>query len=300
VETRRLRRIRPQPTPVRSRGWQRRQNVAPGQHGDREEIGGLLKVLARERSFRLPVLPRKCGMPAIFLCVCVCVVTAEVIGVPMKLRPTGIAVLSCVFGMLLSRLMVSQRQSLALRQLTGTDDLRAIGPLVSALSWPETSLRRAAAAALTRLLPQLQEPDAVLLDAATRRLLNRRLARSKAVREPGLALAILTALAQVGDRHAIEYVRPLTCLRVRTETEQRLKLPARACLSSISARLNVEPSDCAELVGCHDLDRGEGPSDVSAMRGEEATCMPILSGIAPGPMRPGEFRRSDDNLQNTS
>ena len=240
METRRLRRIKPQPTPARRLPWLRPNQAPSRQQNEHEEIVEPLALLARESFCRIPLLAGRARWFVILLCALSWNVAAERIRVPLDLRLAWTVVLSLMSSIVLTRLMVSRRQSDALRQLTGSDDLRAIGPLTIALNWPEISLRNAAAVALTRLLPRLQAADATLLDDSTRSRLYRHMMKSKTMTQQHLALAILKSLEQAGDSSTVHYVRTLASRRVITDQDQRLRLAARACLIQLDARLGTE------------------------------------------------------------
>ncbi len=98
------------------------------------------------------------------------------------------------------------------KQLAQYDDKRAVGPLLEALRYDNSSTVNAATVALIRLLPQLRASDRHLLTAEHRSFMNGLLGASVLLgppKAPALILAMLKALGQVGDSGAIGVVEKL-------------------------------------------------------------------------------------------
>ena len=98
------------------------------------------------------------------------------------------------------------------KQLAQYDDKRAVGPLLEALAYDDTSTGPPARTALMRLLPQLHASDSRLLTVEHRAILNGLLDASAKRLIPAqfpLLLTVLQAFKQIGDARAIPEVRKL-------------------------------------------------------------------------------------------
>lgn len=92
-----------------------------------------------------------------------------------------------------------------LAALSKVTDVRMVGPLALCLSDKDAEVRRLAADTLTRLLPQVKASDRIFLSAAE----HEELLKALHGKNLALKLAILQALAQIGDERALPAVRRL-------------------------------------------------------------------------------------------
>jgi len=136
-----------------------------------------------------------------------------------------------------TRVQVDAAQVLAM-----LDDMRAVGPLAEALEYQEWQLpraRSAAAEALIRLLPRLQPKDAGLLDAHQRACLYRALVLPSP-ESPRLPIAILHALACIGDAAALPAMERLTRHTPLTQPQKQIQEEAQQAARLLRARLEGE------------------------------------------------------------
>lgn len=125
--------------------------------------------------------------------------------------------------------------------------------------------RRGIYQALALVLPQLQASDAGLLTSTHRIQLNQLLSMemdSTFRYTPNLdcTLAVLKALEQVGDSHAIPRVELLVNRRPRTERQRKIQRAAQACLplltvnaSAVEARQTLLRYSSANEMGADSL-----------------------------------------------
>lgn len=119
-------------------------------------------------------------------------------------------------------------------------DLLLIGPLVEALELPEHPVRLSAASRLIALLPRLHEGDFDYLDEVQRQTLRRVLSHT---RNPGLACAILAAVAQIGRAEDLRVVERLAAGQRASMRSEEVLSAARHCLAALrdrSARPKVD------------------------------------------------------------
>lgn len=116
------------------------------------------------------------------------------------------------------------------------DDISVVGPLTEALEYRNRAVREAAATSLIRLLPRLQATDTDLLTFAQRGNLHRALLRDNVE----LALAILSALEQVGDGRAIPNVQKLASGFGLAHQEKRVQESARQTLACLRQRVELQ------------------------------------------------------------
>jgi len=142
------------------------------------------------------------------------------------------------FSALMSLLAVSEMQKGAARAAARFQDPRCAGPLAEALDFGDKGLRAEAERALIGLLPRLRASDADLLSPAQRKSLHRALGRPN----QELALAVLSALEQVGDESSLEAVRQLAEAapgsRGRGWPSSRVVEAARECLPALEERVD--------------------------------------------------------------
>jgi hypothetical protein len=117
-----------------------------------------------------------------------------------------------------------------MRRLAEFDDVAGVGALAETLEWPDRRVQDMAARALVRLLPKLRASDGRLLSPAQRGCLYRMLSMRHIGRDGALALAILEALQQVGDKAAIPYVERLARSTALTPTQRKVRQAAEECL----------------------------------------------------------------------
>jgi hypothetical protein len=237
VETKRLKRIKPQPVPRRHLFRCRRHNRPERAQNTENELDALLAQWRRTMRFRRPVLSKRvANLLLLVLAVILFSWFASALSMPVPWRLLAVVAILLPVTFLLMRLTVSDRLFLMSLQLSGCDDVRAIPALVRALCLPDGWARVAAARALTRLLPRLRPCDSGLLDAAARSRLRQQLRRYRAMRTPELAFAILLALEEVGDARDIPTLTTLIRRCGRSSVEQRLRQAAQSCLARLAAR----------------------------------------------------------------
>jgi hypothetical protein len=130
----------------------------------------------------------------------------------------------------LYRVSLSSKRVAMMRKQAQQRDLKAVGLLAEALSWPEQAIQNEAGAALTVLLPLLKANNAALLTAAQRECLHQRLTLQNARTGSGLMVAILQSFQQIGDNAAIPYVERLAEAVPQSPQESRVVKEAQECL----------------------------------------------------------------------
>lgn len=130
----------------------------------------------------------------------------------------------------------------AVRALANTEDLGAVGAMIEALFTSETS-NSIAGSVLIRLLPRMCQEDAALLSPAQRQLLRKALLQATNQRalsryNPTLALAILKALARIGEAEDLSALEKVLQRRVKPTEQKRLADAATGCHTYLTARLN--------------------------------------------------------------
>jgi hypothetical protein len=126
-----------------------------------------------------------------------------------------------LLGSVIVTVMVSRSQHNAAYLLAKHfEDVSIIGPLAEALEYRSRPVREAAAAALIRLLPRVQESDADLLTSEQRSNLHSALMN----KNPELVLAVLNVFEVTGDATAIPNVQKLAAgLGVASENRRVLE-----------------------------------------------------------------------------
>ncbi|MCW3100380.1 MAG: hypothetical protein JWL77_5998 [Chthonomonadaceae bacterium] len=130
----------------------------------------------------------------------------------------------------LYRVSLSTKRVAMMRKQAQQRDIKAVGLLAEALTWPEQDLQYEAASALIVLLPLLKANNASLLSASQRECLHQELTLQNARSQSDLIVAILQAFQQVGDTAAIPHVERLAAAKPRTPQEQKVVLEAQECL----------------------------------------------------------------------
>ena len=136
-----------------------------------------------------------------------------------------------LFGILSAIFLVPWwRQRRTRQSLQQIDDVGLIGPLAEALDAEVAIKPKALIAALRRLLPRLQASDAALLTGEQRKCLYRalrwRAERAQSFYDRGLALDILKALEQIGDKDALPHVQYVA----KWSLDKELREAANNCL----------------------------------------------------------------------
>jgi len=127
--------------------------------------------------------------------------------------------------------------------LTRWVDIRAVGPLAEALEHEDGQVYARIVRALTRLLPRLTDKDADLLNAEQRDCLHRALLNGDPNREARFLIAILRALAQVGDARSLPAIETLAASGADTRHEKRVRGAALRCLAALRKRRARERAD---------------------------------------------------------
>lgn len=154
-----------------------------------------------------------------------------------------------VLGLLaiaLSRMCaVTPAQVEAIRVLAALDDVRTVGPLLEALEWRDlatfTGVRALATQALYRLLPRLQPEHADLLDNRQLACLYRLLRHHPSDDQTELIVALLGAVAQIGDARAVAQLERMTRDNGGPPPRQRVRLTAQETLTQLRQRLDRAP-----------------------------------------------------------
>ena len=140
---------------------------------------------------------------------------------------------------------VTPAQVEAIRVLAALDDVRTVGPLLEALEWRDmatvSGVRAVATQALYRLLPRLQPEHADLLDDRQRACLYRLLRHHPSDDQTELIVALLGAVAQVGDARAVSHLERLTRDSSGPSPRQRVRLTAQETLLQLRQRLDRSP-----------------------------------------------------------
>lgn len=193
----------------------------------------------------------------------------------------------CAAGMVpaYAAVLTGATQADAAHALALVGDKRAVGTLAEELARASEANRPTVVAGLIRRLPEVGEEDGALLDAAQRRALAIELERGCAQwvdLHPDmlpLGVAICGALARIGDVSAMERLRRVADLPVRTAPQERLQRAVLACLDCLRRR-EAEGRDAAILLRATDspdaalLMRSAGPAGTA----EEALLRPVEPG----------------------
>jgi hypothetical protein len=135
----------------------------------------------------------------------------------------------------------SPAQVEATHLLANIQDMRAVGPLAEALEFRDmvtySGTFDTATIALIKLLPRLQAGDANLLNERQRTCLYRALHFCYYRDYAELHIAILKALAQVGDSRSLPHIARLAHMPARTGPQERFRKAAQECLETLSARI---------------------------------------------------------------
>lgn len=151
-----------------------------------------------------------------------------------------LSLVSVVFAGLCPIYVTLRRRRAALL-LAETDDVRAVGPLLEVLTYPDRSLRKAAVQALTRLLPRLQVRDVPLLNPTNWRQMNDILAwPSSAQRNTGIdadfLVALIKAVATIGNAGYLPNVKDLAAGTRVAIVEPAVRAAAQECVPILVER----------------------------------------------------------------
>ncbi|MCW3054879.1 MAG: hypothetical protein JWN14_4049 [Chthonomonadales bacterium] len=142
---------------------------------------------------------------------------------------------------------VTPAQLEAIRVLAALDDVRTVGPLLEALEWRDlatfTGVRTTATRALYRLLPRLQPEHADLLSNRQLACLYRLLRHHPSDDQTDLVVALLGAVAQVGDARALAQLERMTRDNGGPLPRQRVRLTAQETLTRLRQRLDHTPGN---------------------------------------------------------
>ena len=156
-----------------------------------------------------------------------------------------IPVLGLLFVGLARLCAVTPVQVEAIRVLAALDDVRTVGPLLEALEWRDmatfSGVRSVATQALYKLLPRLQPEHANLLDDRQRTCLYRLLRHHPSDDQTELIVALLGAVAQVGDARAVSTLERLTRDSGGPPPRQRVRSTAQEALTQLRRRLDRSP-----------------------------------------------------------
>ncbi len=156
-----------------------------------------------------------------------------------------IPVLGLLFFNLAQMCAVTPAQVEAIRVLAAFDDVRTIGPLLEALEWRDlatfTGIHTLATQALYRLLPRLQPEHVNLLDDRQYACLYRLLRHHPSTDQTELVVALLGAVAQIGDARAVSHLERMTRDSHGPAPRQRVRLTAQETLNQLRHRLDRAP-----------------------------------------------------------
>ena len=145
-----------------------------------------------------------------------------------------------------------EKHSRAVRALTNTEDVHAVGQLTEALFASETA-NSIAGTILIRLLPRIRPEDTALFTVSQRGRLRDALAEASNRRKfarynPTLALAILQALSRIGTSEDIPILERLTQGATTTEEQRHIASTAATCLAELKARIAGISPEARSLV----------------------------------------------------
>lgn len=138
-------------------------------------------------------------------------------------------------------LMPPSELFMAANLLAQVEDLRGIGPLLRVLTlrMADAELRHAAAKALCRLLPKIDEGSGNFLSAEDRGLLSRYLLRSQPDKEQDLVTGILTALSWTGDSDSLHALRQFNERTEKLTPSGALTKAMRVSLERLESRVQA-------------------------------------------------------------
>jgi HEAT repeat protein len=129
--------------------------------------------------------------------------------------------------------LYTRRQRQVLLGLAELNDLRGVGPLLEALTFPDTQVRTSAAKALVSLLPQLPCLEGSQLNPELRPNLHAALTSTERAQDTPLLLALLRLVEKVGTEADMGMVEYLAHMAKTEEARQA----AQACLPLMRARI---------------------------------------------------------------
>jgi hypothetical protein len=207
-----------------------------------DAVSSLLAALKHDGRSGRPVLG--VGWMVMYYFVCFCILMGlflfqrpqpeDALGYNLGLL-VMIAAMRCAY-LILNNLITSPRQRQAAQRLAQMQDKRIIGHLVDFCTWPDDTVRQAARAALTQMLPRLKPVEAALLTPDQQGILRGFLQRRHVEADSELQVAILKAYEQIGDERALPAVSALANINPRSRERKRVKEAAEACLPFLQQR----------------------------------------------------------------
>ena len=152
----------------------------------------------------------------------------------------------------------------ALREVTGRDDINAVGLLLKEVEQNDFALRQAVRAALIRLLSRLQAENAPVLDAKQRKILNL-LPFTTGAMNPNLRLAALRAIAQIGDAESLRVAKQN---RNSTGEEHQEQLDAPGLMRQKQVKIKIRKFRSSLYANT--------PDYISCFQSEVANCIAEL------------------------
>lgn len=152
-------------------------------------------------------------------------------GIFENLLPLGMSLWLLVLGVA----VLPQGYVEELRRVVAFHDVEAIGPLLDVVPVASGKHHKILKTALIELLPQLRPEDAILLNAAQRNTLTQSLifADDDNDQDTDYRIAVLMALAQVGDGRALQPVRYIA----NAGYNHRVAQAAQLCLIALTERI---------------------------------------------------------------
>lgn len=173
------------------------------------------------------------------------------------------------------------------RALGESGSIRAAGALLDTFQQEDQKVHQAAKEGLTEILPRFQPADADLLTPAQRAALVRQLnlpllhigvkrgasASAAYRRNVEFRIAILKALAQIGDESALPIVQRLACSEAKSDVQRRIQAAAATALPDLLLRVEQQHSH-QTLLRASDASANEPESLLRAASGSSAKARP--------------------------
>lgn len=170
-------------------------------------------------------------------------------------------------------------QKAAAAKVADSDDIRAVGPLVEALDKQDGATKKAAAKALTRLLPRLKYSDD-LLDR--RQLGYLREGFRKGHRD--FKLAVLRALPQIGDERFLSRVAALANGKGAARRDVELRDAAVMCHEALKER--IEEDKTTRLALLHPVESPDSNALLRPASGTNSDLDRLLRAVQPAETNP--------------
>ncbi len=149
-------------------------------------------------------------------------------------------------GISIRLLRPSAKQKALLRELSGCDDPRAVGPLLEFVACEDKRTRLAVQSALVRALPQFGQEEAARLEKDELAYLNRALmavyhpvAHSlyKASVPPAVTVALIETLGRVGDERALADLERIAQIKCSDAMDEQIRSAAATNLPALRQRV---------------------------------------------------------------